>query len=64
MTPRLFNLVVGLVLIGLVWLSVAWIRRSPLSRSASWLIVVVVWVVLILLYEQANQTDLWPRWSR
>ena len=63
MTPRLFSLVVGLALIGLVWLSVAWIRRGPLSRSASWVIVVVVWVILILLYDQANQAGLWPRWS-
>jgi len=43
MTPRLFNLVVGLVLIGLVWLSLAWRRRATLPR---WVILVVVWVIL------------------
>jgi len=61
MTPRLFSLVVGLVLIGLVWVSVAWIRRGPLPRWASWVVVVVVWVILILMYDQANQAGLWPR---
>ena len=63
MTPRLFSLVVGLVLIGLVWLSVAWMRRGPLPRWASWVIVVIVWVILILLYDWGNQAGLWPRWS-